>query len=84
MPRKTVSFLNQLRQDVYNTQHQIDEAGVDLEQAGSEVASFPVHDLVTNDYEFKQAFNQLVFAHTEMAKLIKSFRIARDKYLEFF
>jgi hypothetical protein len=82
--RKTASYLNQLRLDVNKIQHGIDETGCDIEAAAQKLGRFPAHDLVTNDYEFKQVFNQLVFNHKEMAKLIKSFRIAREKYLEFF
>jgi hypothetical protein len=82
--RKTVTYLNQLRNDVDTLQIEIDEAGCSIEEASEKLSKFPVHDLVTNDYEFKQAFDQLVFDHKEMAKLIKSFRIARDNYLEFF
>jgi hypothetical protein len=84
MARKTASYLNQLRLDVNKVQNEIDEIGCDVEEAAQKLGKFPAHDLVTNDYEFKQAFNQLVFKHKEMAKLIKSFRIAREAYLEFF
>ncbi|MBW2646916.1 MAG: hypothetical protein JRE23_12235 [Deltaproteobacteria bacterium] len=80
--RKTVTFLNQLRLDVDTLQQEIDEAGCSMEEAAQKLSHFPVHDLVTNDYEFKQAFNQLVFDHKEMSKLIKSFRKAREAYLE--
>jgi hypothetical protein len=82
--RKTASYLNQLRLDVNKAQHGIDEAGCSIEEAAQKLGRFPAHDLVTNDYEFKQAFNQLVFDHKEMGNLIKSFRKARENYLEFF
>jgi hypothetical protein len=82
--RKTVTILNQLRLDVNKVRHDIDEAGCSIEEAAQKLGKFPAHDLVTNDHEFMLSFNQLVFDHKEMGKLIKSFRIARNKYLEFF
>ena len=82
--RKTASYLNQLRLDVDTIQSEIDETGCNIEEAAQKVSHFVVHDLVTNDWEFKQAFNQLVFEHKAMGKLLQSFRIARDNYLEFF
>jgi hypothetical protein len=82
--RKTASYLNQLRLDVNKIQSEIDEIGCNIEEAAQKLGRFPAHDLVTNDYEFKQVFNQLVFDHKTMTNLIKSFRIAREKYLEFF
>jgi hypothetical protein len=82
--RKTASYLNQLRLDVNKIQFEIDETGCNIEEAAQKLGQFPAHDLVTNDEGFEPVFRALVDGHKEMAKLIKSFRIARDKYLEFF
>jgi len=57
--RKTASYLNQLRLDVNKVQFDIDEAGCSLEESAQKLGQFPAHDLVTNDYEFKQAFNNI-------------------------
>jgi hypothetical protein len=82
--RRTSSYLNQLRQDVYEIQMEIHEIGYDIEGAAQKLSCLTPHDLVTSDADFKEAFDTLVSAHKEMGNLLTSFRKARSNYLEFF
>jgi hypothetical protein len=82
--RKTSSYLNGLRLDVNKIQFEIDHTGCNIEEAANKLGKFSAHDLVTNDSEFKEAFNTLVKEHNAMGNLLTSFRKARASYLEFF
>jgi hypothetical protein len=82
--RKTASYLNQLRLDVQTILYDIEDAGTHLDSKSYDLSRIVVHDLKTDDGNVKVLFDDLVTEHKRMANLIKSFRIAREKYLEFF
>lgn len=84
MKRKSVNLLNVLRTDVEDVMHDIQEMGIDIEAAATNLTMQPVCNLTSPDDNMKEEFNELVLRHRDMTKLLQTFRKVRAAYMEFF
>jgi hypothetical protein len=82
--RKTVTYLNRLKADVDSTLQYIESAGTDVDSAAYDLSKILACDLKADSANVKIKLDALLDAHEEMGKQLDSFRIARNKYLEFF
>lgn len=84
MKRKSVTYLNELKNDVCSALEAIYETGSDIDVAAYNLSQISTHDLVTDVEGTKFLYDSLNQNHLKMAKLLKEFRKARALYLEFF
>jgi uncharacterized protein (UPF0335 family) len=82
--RKSVTYLNELKNDVQETLDEIRELATDINSAGYDLALISPHDLKTNDEDCKDLYTDLKNKNYQMSKLLKEFMKRRALYLEFF
>jgi hypothetical protein len=82
--RKTASYLNGLRTDLQNVLDEFEVLGDDLQTSCLDLSFIVPHDVKTDDKTVKELFGSVSDYHKELGRVIKAFRLARNKYLEFF
>ena len=82
--RKTATYLNQLRLDLEDTLNEISLAGEDLDTFCHDLSRIVPHDVKTDSADVKERFDAVLDMHGSLGNLLDKFRIARNKYLEFF
>jgi hypothetical protein len=84
MARKTASYLNSLRTDVQNVLDDLNLLADDLQSSCLDLSDIHPHDIKTDDAGVKELFDNLTTDHKRLGVELKAFRLARNKYLEFF
>lgn len=82
--RKTVSYLNQLRRDVRDSLEAVTIAATEVDSAAYDLSCIDPHDIVTNDAEVKELYDVTLDCVKELNAQLKTFKAARDLYMEFF
>ena len=82
--RKTASYLNQLRTDLQDILTEIGQAGEQVDATCHDLSKILPHDVRTDSAQVKVKFDAVLDSYDEFRKQLKAFRIARNKYLEFF
>jgi hypothetical protein len=82
--RKPITLLNRVRLDVEHVLSEIAEAGSAIEAAAFDLSKIHPHDVKTESADVKIRFDHLMDEYSELGKRLDQFRIAINKYREFF
>jgi hypothetical protein len=82
--RKTASHLNNLRADLKQCLEDIGQVGEQLDASCHDLSTIIPHDVRTESVDVRDRFEHVLNDYNELTNLLDVFRIARNKYLEFF